>query len=349
VYYQGSEQTPAQIQNSIGNDVPGFEAGGTVVDSPSTGNVTSTTSQTNNSGSVVQEYVSVSQNSDISISAKAETTNGNSNVDFSVTVQGSEDWDGAQMFIESTLNEIDYDTSGVGSQDKANLNIYISDSNKIDPDFVDAMIERDVKITVTTPNASVWKMQGTSQKAETKSGRYDMRYTLSAGTQELCTELGSQTAFVLQFQESAEVNSEVLIRLGTAWANQQATLFQRGEKGITKVQTVIVDREGYAHFFLASVDKEVLYAIGMHLMTEVTTDIVPEEMLSEYGAAVRYEEIQYEITGRKSSWGVNLGQVMSVLAVVMISAVVVIGFTMYLLNKRRLKNGYIPQWDDEEE
>ena len=59
--------------------------------------------------------------------------------------------------------------------------------------------------------------------------------------------------------------------------------------------------------------------------------------------------VQYEITGRSSSWGMNLGQVMGILAAVMVGVIALVGFVMYSLNKRRLKQGYVPEWDDDEE
>jgi len=45
----------------------------------------------------------------------------------------------------------------------------------------------------------------------------------------------------------------------------------------------------------------------------------------------------------------GLGKVMAILAVVMVSAIVVVGAVMFFWNKQRLKAGYVPQWDDEEE
>ena len=74
---------------------------------------------------------------------------------------------------------------------------------------------------------------------------------------------------------------------------------------------------------------------------------VSEELLVEYNA-IRYEPVQYEITGRKSSWGMNIGQVTWIMVGVLTFCVVGVGSTMYLLNKRKLKNGYVPDISDED-
>ena len=181
------------------------------------------------------------------------------------------------------------------------------------------------------------------------SGAYDLSYSLTPGTAEVSGELGTDTSFCLQFHTSAQVNSEVLIYLGSAWRLQNATLFQRDRGGFTRLQTVVTDQNGYAHFYLASVDKNMEYLVAMNLYIPTEPPIVPEEMLPQYGNAVNFQPIEYEITGRTSSWNMNLGQVMGILAAVMVGVMALVGFTMYSINKQRLKNGYVPQWDDEED
>ena len=57
---------------------------------------------------------------------------------------------------------------------------------------------------------------------------------------------------------------------------------------------------------------------------------------------------KYEITGRSSSWGMNLGQVMGILGIVMASGIILVGGIMFIWNKTRLKNGYVPKFEDEE-
>ena len=179
------------------------------------------------------------------------------------------------------------------------------------------------------------------------SGNYSLAYVLEAGSPELCEKLGTGTSFVLKFLAQAEINAEVLIRIGGNYARQSASLFQDG-KELTKVQSVVVDNEGYAHFYLGSVTEKMEYYIGMNVPGASEEAIVPQNMLAEYGNAEFTEPIKYEITGRTSSWGMNLGQVMSILAAVMVTVIIVVGAVMFFWNKQRLKNGYVPDLDEEE-
>ena len=60
-------------------------------------------------------------------------------------------------------------------------------------------------------------------------------------------------------------------------------------------------------------------------------------------------DIEYIITGRKSSWGMNIWQVTGILVAVLAGCAIAVGVVIFAMNKRRLKAGYIPPMDDEEE
>ena len=110
----------------------------------------------------------------------------------------------------------------------------------------------------------------------------------------------------------------------------------------------MVDGEGIAHFYLAKVDANTEYLIGINVPNPDTSPnepsdaIIPDELKNEYPAMEQVEQIEYVITGRKSSWGLNFGQVTQILAVVMIGAVVIVGVVVYIVFKMKLKRGYVP-------
>lgn len=347
VHYKGSAQTPDQVIEAISKDVPEFSTGGTVTDNASGGITTTTTTTTTPSGETVREDITVSEGDSTTISAKTETKDGVSDTQFNITIRDDKDWSGAQWVIESELKKIDFTPPGSGGQDSATANIYITGDGKVDADFMESMEDKEISLKVTTQDGSVWRMDGTRLTAKTSSG-YDLRYTLSAGDQSLCDMLDVNNAFYLAFQKTAQVEAEVMIRLGTLWANQKATLFQWLEGEVSVVQTVVVDNQGYAHFYLAAVSKDTDYAIGMDLVSEAANAIAPQELAENYGTLVNIEPISYKITGRTSSWGMGLGQVMGILAVVMVTVIVAVGAVMYAMNRQKLKRGYIPDWDDED-
>ena len=356
VYYNGTSQSPEQIQSSIGNAAPNFTNNGSVNSGTSTGTpVTSTTIQQNANGSTTQNNVSVTPGSNSSVSSNVEHTyqpdgtHEETKVEITVNVNGSQGWEEAKDNLEQELEKELENNSD--KTDKVIVNVFVKDTDEIDSDFVESLVGKPVDVIITTQNGSSWKMDAAKLDSEAASHKYNLNYTLAAGTEELTAELGGNASFVLKFAESAKVNAEVLIRLGNTWANQGATLFQREKDGVSRIQAALVDYDGFAHFYLASVDKDTEYYIGMNvpLDTPEEAPIVPEEMLTNYGNAENIQPIQYEITGRKSSWNMGLGKVMAILAAVMVSAIVVVGAVMFFWNKQRLKNGYVPKWEDDEE
>ena len=97
-------------------------------------------------------------------------------------------------------------------------------------DIMRGEVGKPVNITVTSQNGSSWKIDASQIETKKPSGKYDLSYTLTAGSQELNEKLGAVESFVLNFDDSAQINSEVLILLGRKYANQSATLFQGTRK-----------------------------------------------------------------------------------------------------------------------
>ncbi len=341
VHFDGSQQTQDQIQNAVG--------GTTLSPEPMPNISISGSTQQNPDGTVTNTDVTVTQGKDVLVDTTIQKTEDDVQTDINVTVNGNGGWDEAKDIIEDQLNTYD---KNMGQSNGVNVNVYVKDTEAVDSDFVEQLAQREnVTVTITMQNGSVWKVESNEQTDKKLSGNYNLSYTLTAGTEELTAELGGNASFILKFAESAKVNSEVLVQIGDAWSNQGATLFQRDRKGISRIQATLVDRDGYAHFYLASVDKDTEYCIGMNIPADMPekAPIIPEEMASGYGNLEFIQPIQYEITGRKSSWNMGLGKVMAILAVVMISAIGVVGAVMYFWNKQRLKSGYVPKWEDEEE
>lgn len=354
VYHDGSTMNTEEIREMVSADIPAFEGTGHVSEGSVSDTVISGSTTVNDNGTVTQENITVTQGNNSSVSIRQETTRAEDtsdesySTDITVTVEGEAGWQEAQDAVEDALKTYnDTVAAGKGEAETPNVNVYVKDTDIIEPEFVENLAGRDVNVTITTQNGSVWKINGNNLDKQSDSPAYTLSYTLGAGSQELCQELETMTSFVLKFSAPAQVNAELLIRLGDVWARQTATLFQRNGRELTRYQTVIVDGEGYAHFYLASVDDKVEYYIAMNLPEQQEEAIIPDELLHEYGQPVNYTPIQYEITGRQSSWGMNLSQVTWIMIGGMTAVVVTVGFVMYLLNKRKLRMGYIPDLDEE--
>lgn len=355
VHYGGTSLTQGQIQNMIADDVPSFDGTGNVTDEVQASSSSAGIARDNGDGTFTQTNTTITQTENASVTAEIETTRRedgagiSSSANISVTVTGEDGWQEAQDAVGDALTDFNSSAAASGGENQGvEVNVYVQGTDTVDPEFVDSLAGRDVRLTITTENGSSWRMDGTQLDSEIASGAYDLRYTLSAGTAELNAELETDTSFVLRFESDAHVNAEVLINLGKSLARQNATLFQRDGGELIRHQTVVVDADGYAHFYLASVNDRTNYYIAINLTAEEEA-IIPEEMLEEYGSVVNYNPIEYEITGRTSSWGMTFSQVTWIMIAVLVGCVVIVGFVMYGLNKRKLKMGYIPDLEEEYE
>ncbi|MBR2890076.1 MAG: leucine-rich repeat domain-containing protein [Oscillospiraceae bacterium] len=357
VYYDGDAKTAQEIQEIIDNDVPGFQDNGHVSDSTPTDSSTTTTVTENEDGTVTQENTTVTEGDNSSVSTTVESTReenaqtgGSYEAEIVVTVEGEEDWDDVTDTVEDALEDLNESAVVTGGDvEDVQITVYVTDSDSVDQEFLASMAGRDVIITVVTANGSQWRIDASQMDRTNLSGVYDLAYILTAADSTVTGELNADTAFSLRFLFPAVINAEVLIRLGDNWSYQNATLFQRLDGELIRRQDVVVDTKGYAHFYLASVDEQSEYFIAMNLEVENDDAIIPDELLAEYGEnAVRYTPIQYQITGRTSSWGMDINQVTWIMVGVLGTTVVVVGFVMYMMNKRRLAMGYVPEIDEED-
>lgn len=353
VYYGGSNKTPDEIQLDIDADVPGFDSTGHVSTEPAPDSAISGVTHENGDGTITQENVTVTQGQNTTVSTTVSTTHQEdgtgigTSVQIQATVENEQGWDETQELVTEALKNFSDNVAQVGSQTgKTEVTVFVKDT-EIPPEFLDIAAGKDVVITVVTQDGSSWRLDGSVLDTPQAGGQYDLRYSLTAGSPELCAELEVASCYVLRFLAPAQINAELLIRLDSSLAMQNATLLQR-DKALNQIQSVVVDRQGYAHFYLASVTEQTDYYIAINMPQVQQEVIIPDEVLNAYGNPIRYEPIQYEITGRQSSWGMTLGQVTGIMAAVLVACVVAVGIVMYSLNKRKLKRGYIPELDEED-
>jgi len=363
VYYDGSNKTPNEIQQIIDKGLPGFGSTGFVSNGTPTNTDISGTATENPDGTITQENTTVNRGENSTVSTTVTNTHpedslsGSITTDITITVEGEEGWKEAQDALEDALKEVNTTVTLTGSSNgQTNVTVYVKDTETIDQNFIDSLAGKNVTVTVITQDGSMWQIKGTDlqqttdpQQTEEALKSYDLRYEVTAGSAELCAELGVSRCYVLRFLAPAQINAEVMIRLNTDLYLQNATLLQKDKKEQKQIQTSVVDHEGYAHFYLASVTEETEYYIAMNLPQPEQEAIIPEAVQNAYGSPEQIQPVQYVVTGRTSSWGMNLGQVMGILAAVMVTVIVVVGAVMFIWNKRRLKNGYVPDFDDEDE
>lgn len=356
VYFDGDEEKADAILQGIVEDNPEFEANGQI----SQGNPLDTNmsgSFTNNGdGTMTYDGVSVRSEEDVTLVTKIEHTypednangGGNYSAQLSVTVENKDAWESAASLLQNELKNINdtYASDSVG--EKTDVTVYMKDSSSPDGKFVQGMIGRDVELTVVSPNGSSWQFDCSALDQNALTGNYDYSYTISKTDKDIAKKLGTDDGYLLNFAQSAEIKAEVLVQLPSSEKNaSNAFLYQIESDGShTRLQAVKVDQNAVAHFYLASVNKDTQYVIGLDVPDEKTDDvIIPDELYSQYGNAIaRLEKIEYVVTGVNSSWGMDFGQVTLILVGVLAFCIIVVGIVIGVMSKRKYKkNAALPK------
>lgn len=353
VRYQGKNQTPDQIRQQINKDVPGFDGTGFVTDSTPDGNsFTAGVVTDHGDGSLTQQNTTVTDTGKTTVTTVVgntrpeEQNGGEFTLGITVTVDDEEGWEELGKVVEGALKDYDESVTITGGTSQSMTITVYNNTTVVPPEFLEQIEGRDITVTIITKNGSQWVINGLDL-VENNSEQVNLTYELSPGSKELCEKLGVTACYVLKFLEPAQVNAQVQIRLGKALTMRTATLIQ-DDKNLTQVQSVVVDQDGNAGFYLGAVTDEMEYYIAIDLPKPEKEPIVPQSLQQNFGATEKYRTIEYEITGRTSSWGMEINQVTWILVAVMLGSVVIVGAVLFVWNKRRLKRGYIPSLDDED-
>ena len=232
--------------------------------------------------------------------------------------------------------------------DSVNVTVYLPQDNTVSKDVIQELAGKDVTLNVQTQSGSQFTLDCKQLEQQKINRDLDLSYSLEIA-EDVPEMLAGCTVYKLSFHNSASILAEIIIRLPGGHNRQTASLYQTEKDGLNLLQSVMVDDNSNTHWYLKSVDHEMEYLIAINVPSASASEaIIPEVLYDEYKLANVYDGVEYVVTGRTSSWGVGLGQVMGILAGVMIGVIVLVGVIMFLWNKQRLKNGYVPQWDDEE-
>lgn len=360
VYFDGSGDKKQEIEAGIAKDVPSFEQVGTVSSNAPMDSTTAGVFTEHGDGTVTQQNTTVKSDDNMTFVSVVEhtyqeglATGGSYTANLTVTVENQEAWENTVDTVTSALKDMnDSFSQGGVAADGVELTVYVKTEGGVDSSLVEEMAGRDVKMTVVSQNGSESRMECEDLKKDELSGSYDYSHSVEAAPADKAESLGTEDCFQVKFNESASVNSEILVKLPEIPAHSNAYLYQVEEdKTLTRLQATIVDENGNAHFYLGAVSKDTEYIVGVNVPGESADDaIIPDELLPHYGDAVdRLQKIDYVITGRESSWGLTVAQVTWIMLAVLAACIIAVGTVMAVWNHRRLKRGYVPDMSEYED
>lgn len=355
VSYGGDSITMGELKEIIVEDVPSFGSVGFITNENPGSSASSGHETENEDGTVTEQITTVTDRENSTVSSTVDRTfredeDDTVTGDITVTIENEDGWEEGLQDVQTALDNLSNSIKPGVTGGSANVTVYIKDSESMDQGFIDSLMGRDVVVTVITKDGSSWKIDCSAMVEEEASGAYNLRYTLEPADEAALELMGVTQGYRLRFLEDASVEAEVMVLLPDSVIRQTVTLFkQERGRSLTQYQSVVVDGAGYAHLYLGSVDSKSDYFLGVNVAGTREEAIIPDTLQEEYPKMDYVEPIRYEVTGRTSSWGMNLGQVMGILAAVMVSVIVIVGAVMFIWNKRRLKKGYVPDFDDEDE
>ena len=322
-----------------------------VLDLPQNVDVTSSsTTQQNGQTVVTDNHYTEREDSSVNVQTTTQSGSG-SKTETSVTVDAVLDNPNGWNHLEDQVEDAVFSAAG----ETVEVNVHLKGEPVVSGQDVGRFSGQNVTISVHTQQGAHWHINGADIQADALKESYDLSFTLIPLTEldeAQKAAVGIGTSFKLVFNADIDFKVEVELPLGISLARDTAVSFAPEEEAYVRKQAVVIDGEGIAHFYLGSVQADTEYLIGINIPnveSEVSDAIIPDTLKNEYPEMEQVEEIEYVVTGVKSSWGMDIKQVTWILFGVMGGSILVVGIVIGTMNKVKLKKGYIPNLDDEED
>ena len=350
VYYSGNQQETKELVSDISDYLDGFSN-----INISAGNSDSATSveetKKEDTTQRVNTTVTKTEEAELGTQTTQQFPEGSSKPSstqpqINATVTGESGWSDV---VEETEEVLENYGDQLQEGQKVPVTVLVPEHVMPDPEPLAPLAGKPVDLTIQTAGGNVWTVDCSKVTPQQLKENLAISYTLTPAEEKWSKKLGGAETYLLKFGADMQINATVLVRIPSIPARANAFLYQRKGSTLQQLQAVVVDDSGYAHFYLAAVDTETDYYIGINVTNASTENVLVPQPLQEDYLIPPMQSIDYVITGRKSSWGMNISQVTWILVAVVVASVAIVGGTLYVLNKRKLKKGYIPDIYEEDE
>ena len=340
VYYPGDTSTGSKLVSEIKKDNPDFtDESLTYVTPPKNPTGYDSTEKDGKTETKKNEFTQ-SDNSDITTSEKNTSEVGSDSKSESTISAVVKNDDGFSEVIDK-IKDVDKKRPE-DETTPIKVDITLTDSDKISGDRLKDIAGVNAELTITTKNGSVTEIDCIELDKTKLSGTYDLSYNISENTNPTDVEkntIGDCESYRLTFNGNTDFKFSPKIFLALKHAGKTATLYENDGKNLRKIQTVVVDTEGYSTFYLASAKKGTNYLIAIGIPGEAENAIVPDNMASDFGGNIKpYEKIEYEITGLNTFMGLSIGQFTWIVVGLLVLIVAVVGVVMFMFFKAKKKN-----------
>lgn len=347
VYHQGEKKVTDSIKEDIVSSNPSFESLGYVGVGTQSDTAHSIETTEDINGKVQQIYTTVYETDVLTlvtevrhdISGKSDVK-GEYFIDMRLTLEGTKNWEKAIAAVSDAISRENSLYSQRSNLTGIKLTVYLMDATALSAEFLKAFAGSNIKIEVVAPAGETWRTECENISREEVSEDVDFTYTVQRSDEDTAAQLGSENVFNLNFSSNSQIKSEILVQLPVdTEAYSNAYLYQVEEDGsLTRLQAVAVDKNGNAHFYLANVDKETDYVIGVNVPGETKDDvIIPDDLAATNNAIQRLEVIEYAVTGTRNFNGLTIKHITYIVIGVLAATIVIVGVIMFTFNKQKQK------------
>ncbi len=309
--------------------------------------------ETNEEGNTVVTDSTYTETENSSISTDVTHTNGNGeykvDLKLDATIENENGWKEVKEQLGNAMSNREYGAS----KEKMEINIQLKGDTVIAGTDLNIFTNKYATVSIYTNQGAKWRFNGEELREKDMKENYDLSFTFEPLTDpdKKQEEVVGKNGFLLKFNSDLNFKVEVHLPVGLNNARMIASFYSpEFRDGYTRMQNSVIDNDGIAHFYLASVKSSSDYLIGISNKTDedrngLSEAIVPVEIEGDYPKADYREPIQYVISDVKSSWGLDINQVTLILVGVMVGCILIVGVVVFIIFKSKRKNFYDPYLD----
>ncbi|MBO5005838.1 MAG: leucine-rich repeat domain-containing protein [Clostridia bacterium] len=349
IYYSGAQADGEAILEDVrGTSIENFTEGAIEYTVPEKNTSSSSNVEVkDNTVIITTTTVNKTDNSMVSTTVKESITVENqvagdkkTNVSIEAVLENVDGW---RELIEQIENG---ETKNV-DENEINVSVNVNDKQEVPGDTIGALTGKDVNITIDMNDGSTVEIDCERlEKEEEHPENYTLTYTISGNTEPTKAHkkaFGDAASYLLSFAGDAKFDFSPKVFIGKSAAGSTATLYQNVPgKGLELLQTVKVDKNGSATYYLSSIKSSTEYVIALDAPSVSVQDaIISPDDAPDYGELVQFEEIEYVTTGVRMFMGMSIFQftfaILGVTAFLFISVGIVMGV---IYRRKKLEEYY---------
>ncbi len=340
VYYPGSDDALEAIASGIAQDVQGFSASDISSESPKSNGLAGgayVTEDGEQTYTKEHEYTLTENSTIITTETKelgSETDEG-TKVKIDASVANKDGW-------QEVINTVKKESANNPGTEPLEVEIRADGNSTIPGNIIASLAGENINLSIVDNGYSV-TIYCKDIDRENVPKKLDFSYILRANDEPSETQkktIGDAESYILSFSSDIEFKFSTNIYINKNAAGKYASIYQKEPgKGLVLLQTALVDSNGYASFYFASVIKGTEYVIALNVEgVDFTNVIHPENDPATISAVNRLENPDYVVSGVRTFMGMTLGWfTLAVVGVIVFIGIIIAIIMLVFVRKKYIK------------